>query len=596
MARKTIVSISPTVLFQRGAVLILMAFILGLGAAAYVFKALDAASLQAKQDAKTYQVLKEAKVALIAWAVSHPNVPGTMPWPDRNADTDFDGDSAYDGKSDCVTTAFQYPYLLGQLPWRAQSNPCATPHTGLGQDFRDAQGNHLWYAVSRNMVHDYEHSENPIINPGMINAPHAVTPYQRQGGTQSYPWLRVLDRNGNLISDRVAAVIIAPGSPIGDQDRSSVAPDAREFLDGFKIGAATYKNYDSALSDEDFIMGEDSRHIGDSDNTFQKPYYFNDKLVYITIDELMEALERRVGEQVRSSLKAYKDANNYYPYATQLGTAVNLACWQNSAGTTGLIEGFLPTTYQSCTYIRTTTPTNSSSIICNKTIFNSATQLGVTQVRFTRSGGSNFTPTTVSGACVASTTRCTCTGVGSCSNATNSPKVTCTNSGCIATGTGSLGTFRTTGDKFTYRTGGCAQTVFPNPSAITGCASNNAQITCSGSNGGASSCGDARFDNLLPAWFNQNQWGRYVYYKMTRPPSLALSVGNKMSGAVVVTTGAPILSAPFSVKGAAQVQPSCNAISNYLDSAENTNGDAVFDSTSKQRASNYNDQTFVVEP
>jgi hypothetical protein len=204
---------------QTGAVLILMAFIIGLGVLSYMLHAFNPERLKLEQDKKTYQTLNDAKQALIAWAVSHPNAPGMMPWPDRNTDIDFAPyPNAYDGRSDCVTTAFSRPYLIGQLPWRGQSNPCVLPHTGLGTEFRDAQGNHLWYAVSRNLIYDYEHAEAPIINPGMINAPHAITPYLRQGGTQSYPWLQVLDRNGSLVSDRVAAVIIAPGGPMGGQD------------------------------------------------------------------------------------------------------------------------------------------------------------------------------------------------------------------------------------------------------------------------------------------------------------------------------------------------------------------------------------------
>jgi len=264
---------------QRGMVLILIAFIIGLGAAAFMFKMFNASSLQVEQDKQTMLELNAAKQALIAWAVAHPNSPGMMPWPDRNTDLDFDGDSAYDGKSDCVTTTFQPSYLLGQLPWRAQSNPCVMPHTGLGADFRDAQGNRLWYAVSRNLIRDYQNSEYPIINPGMANPPHAVTPYLRQGGTDSYPWLKVLDRNGNLVSDRVAAVIISPGSPLDGQDRSSLAPDASQYLDTVRIGAATFKNSDAALVDEDFIMGEDSRNVSSNDASLNQPYYFNDKLV-----------------------------------------------------------------------------------------------------------------------------------------------------------------------------------------------------------------------------------------------------------------------------------------------------------------------------
>jgi hypothetical protein len=580
---------------QKGAVLILIAFIIGLATTAYLLYALNPARIRAEQDKKTYQSLNEAKQALIAWSVSHQYTPGQMPWPDRHLDPGI-----YDGSSDCATTVFQYSNLLGQLPSLPDTSPCLDKNTGLsvyagfstypslGQDFRDAQGNKLWYAVSRNLVRQYEPpASDPIINPNIIN-------------TSTYQWLEVLDRNGNLVSDRVAAVILAPGEALDGQNRSGAA-DASQFLDRFQIGAAVFNNRGYATDDEDFIMGDDSRNVSANDLTFVQPYNFNDKLVYITIDELMAALEKRVGEQVRTSLKTYQDTNGYYPYATQLGTTTNLSCWQNAAGTDGLKEGLLPTNYQSCSYTRTTTLPNSSSLGCVNAIFNPAASLGIIQIRFTRAGGSNFTTTTGAGTCVLTNTTCTCTGAGSCSNATNNPRVTCTTSGCTATGTGSLGTFRTTGDKFTVRSGGCAQTTFPNPNVVTGCATNNAVITCSASNGAAASCGDVRFDNLLPVWINQNQWGSFVYYRMAvsrlTPALPQLAVGNRIADALVVTVGRPINTVPFTLsKGAAQVRPSCNALNNYLDSVENTNGDAVYDATFTQRSVVYNDQTFVVAP
>lgn len=586
MARKTIVSMSHAY-FQRGAVLILMAFILGLGAAAYVFKALDVAGLQAKQDAKTYQTLKEAKAALIAWAVSHPNVPGMMPWPDRNTDTDFDGDSAYDGKSDCVTTAFQYPYLLGQLPWRAQSNPCATPHTGLGQDFRDAQGNYLWYAVSRNMVHDYEHSEDPIINPGMINAPHAVTPYQRQGGTQSYPWLRVLDRNGSLISDRVAAVIIAPGSSIGDQNRSSLAPDAREFLDGFKIGAVTYKNYDSALSDEDFIMGEDSRHIGDSDNTFQKPYYFNDKLVYITIDELMYAVEQRVLAETKHALNDYYNSKNYYPFAAGFGSATNEnQCVQ------GNFRGLLPVASPSS---HTCTCTASSrSCSCN---FSVVSSIAFTRnsSRFVATGAAVNAPTGACSVKTSDTKTCTCSGAGSCKRSSGAVQFSCDACGyCFATVAGT-NRFNTTG-VFSDSTGGCSNAVN--------------QATCSNSANGTFTLATCNSNQVitslpaaggqLPAWYLQNQWQKYITYavstdcvsgsscsSVTSPPKITVGVNQNVKSLVAASL--------------ANSSGACS-IANFLSGAENVNvsvsngrQDSLYSITQPKTNTN-TDQVVVVSP
>jgi hypothetical protein len=591
---------------QKGAVVILMAFIIGLGATAYLLYALDPARLRVEQDKKTYQTLNEAKQALIAWAVSHQYTPGQMPWPDRN------GDGNYDGSSDCMPVAgvFLYPLLLGQLPSLPTTSPCLDPNTGLniylglstypglGNEFRDAQGNKLWYAVSRNLVYDYENAEAPIINPGMINPPHLLinTPYLRQGGTQSYPWIQVLDRNGALISDRVAAVIIAPGDAIGGQNRSAAAPVASEFLDRFVIGATPYSNRTNDDADEDFIMGDDSRYVSNNDPNFVKPYNFNDKLVYITIDELMAALEKRVGEEVRTSLKTYQDTNGYYPYAAQLGTTVMYSGAQN------LLSGFLPVNPQNCSYNAISAASRTMS--CTQPLFDAATTAvsSITQVRFYLPSG---TFTFSIGNCTrqSSNTRCYCTGAGSCSN----PAITfsCNSSSCNAVGTGATGDIRIRGGKLTSSAGGCLITTPITRNAATNCPiTTTNRITCNSTNGQFSSHanGDVPLDTFLPNWFNQNQWGNYFYYELTRPASATISVGNRTSEVSVISVGRAIDSVPFAAsRGAIQVRPSCNAagLNNYLDSTENVSvnvPNSIYDATSTLRNLNYNDQNFVVAP
>ncbi len=550
---------------QQGMALILIAFIVGLGASAMMYKMFNASSLQDQQDEKTMQVLSEAKSALIAWAVSHPNSPGQMPWPDRNTDTDYDPPSAYDGKSDCVTTGFSNSHLLGQLPWKGQSNPCVLPHTGLGREFLDAQGNHLWYAVSRNLVRDYENSENPVINPGLANGPFTSPPYLRQSGTTPYKWLKVLDRNGNLVSDRVAAVIIAPGYPFDDQDRSNPAPNAREFLDKFEIGAVTYSNrtYASA-DDEDFIMGDDVGGVSGNDATYVRPYYFNDKLVYITIDELMYALEKRVGEQVRSTLSEYQAVKGYYPYAAVLG---GLGASRKYRCVVNNLEGSLPvdSSFDTCSYEATA---NSVSTSCSFQ--------DIASVQFRRSVSVNFTSNTLG--CTRSGRTCTCTGAGSCSESANT--FACDALGnCISTTM--TGRIRFLGAGLDTSTSGTCSL-----GAVSTCKSRT--VTCNGSSPTVTlgySCSEVI--NTLPTWFSQNRWQDTLYYQLTRPTNLVgVSLGAKKSGAIVATAG-PIISG--------QTRPSC-AVSDYLDGNENTDFDMTYEATNKQMTKDYNDQTFVVAP
>lgn len=549
---------------QKGAVVILMAFIIGLGVLVYLLNAFDPAKLRLAQDKKTYQALNAAKQALIAWSVGHVHSPGQMLWPDRHLDP-----GVYDGSSDCVTTAFQYSYLLGQLPSLPTTSPCLDPNNGLtvypalstypglGQDFRDAQGNRLWYAVSRNLVRDYVTSTNPIVNPDIINAP-------------AYPWLEVLDRNGGLISNRVAAVILAPGEALAGQNRTGAA-DASQFLDSFQIGAAVFNNRGYAIPDEDFIMGEDNRNVSANDLTFVQPYNFNDKLVYITIDELMAALEKRVGEEVRAHLRSYAVANaGNYPFAAVLGgvgSTRQYRCINNN------FIGSLPLNNpaDTCTYTATATSVNS---VCNFQ--------DITSVEF-RKGPGNFT--SASSACTQSGRLCTCTGAGSCS--AGSTVFSCSAAGNCSANVAGRVRFLNAG----FDIASSPTCTF----AAAACQSHT--VTCNGSSATVTlgySCTEQL--TTLPAWFNANRWQDYVFYQMTRPTDMAgIVLGNRNTGAMVATVGRPIDSPPFAFKGSPQIRPSCVA-NDYLDSTENVSTNSVYDATSRLRSNNYNDQTFVVAP
>ena len=295
---------------QKGAALVLMTFIIGLAAAAYVLAVLNVSSFQTGQDKKTYQALKDAKTALIAWAVMHPSVPGLMPYPDRNADP-----NGYDGLSDCPGGSTDFSHLIGRLPWKAGDyNDCNILLNGLGNQFMDGGNEALWYAVSKNIVHIYSPSGNPVINPSIIDNP----PYGK--------WIHVYDKNGLLVSDKVAAVIFAPGPILSDQDRSGGVADATNYLDTFNLqaggGAKSNRTYSSA--DEDFYIGEDSRGVRSDNPIYQQLYYFNDKLVFITINELIDALSKRAAAEAKAQLINYKNStaiispSGYYPYASAL--------------------------------------------------------------------------------------------------------------------------------------------------------------------------------------------------------------------------------------------------------------------------------------
>jgi hypothetical protein len=583
--------------FQKGIALIFLVFSISLALLAYAFQVSNLNNLRVEQDVQTLKTLSEAKAALLAWAVNNVNQPGLMPYPDRN------GDGNYDGKSDCYTGSLtgNYDKLLGQLPWLAADDAnCSTLVSGIGREFKDSSGNHLWYAVSRNLVYDYSTSAYPVINPDKISNP-------------TYAWLQVLDKQGVVISSRVAAVIIAPGPPLNDQDRSGGIADATNYLDTFNLqsGGGARSNRTYSMPDEDFYMGEDSQGVRSDNTVYQQPYYFNDKLVYITIDELMEELEKRAAGEARKALQNYylklkaTTGTGYFPYASALGMT---EYYQKP----NQYYGFLPV--ETPTQPAQTCAVNYSSATSSTATCSFA---NITNVEFTRTTA--FVSTT-GGQCVLTNSNKTCrcavtSGSSRCNaNVSATRRFTCTATGCSTTGS-VAGNYVFNGT-FSFITS--PTSIKPNSftGICTGCSTNTA--TCSRpspavypASGGfsyqyTSSPGafNASVTNsVLPSWFTFNKWQDYLFYTVSSNCTYGLQcdtpdikVGTKSSvKALIISTSKAITIPPYTIKNSAQVQPSCS-INDYLDSTENTNNNAVFDATNTPRNSSYNDQMFIVAP
>ncbi len=229
-------------------------------------------------NAQTTNALAEAKQALLSWAVSHPVNPGALPMPDRN------GDGEYSGESDCFNGAIGNNLLLGKMPWRDVASPCkdASELSGLGLYPVEHTGEVLWYAVSKNLV--YESPSYPIMSIALLN--------------KTMDWITVRDPNGVVISDRVAFVVLAPGAALGNQNRSGTAPSANQYLDSVTIDGTVYSNADT---DQDFIIYPNSNLTADPvDN-------FNDRLVFVTIDKLMDGIKKRVLNEIGNFLSGYRN-------------------------------------------------------------------------------------------------------------------------------------------------------------------------------------------------------------------------------------------------------------------------------------------------
>ena len=278
------------------------------------------AALRARETAATTRALADARRALIGWSVGAGlsgsgvgHTPGILPFPDRNTDA-----RGYDGRADCVTSWLSDRHLIGRFASAGETSPC--PARVLGVEFRDRSGELLWYAVSRNLVnHRGGSSPDAPINPGLLDE------------TPAYPWLRLVDANGVVVNGsdgeplEIAAVIIAPGPPLADQARTGAAPGAGEYLDSVTVNGVTYDNADSdgcrdavtgasaytdcpGLTGEEFILYPDARDTAAGTDSF------NDRIVYITAEELLRAAEARALGEMAVVLERYRSSHGVYPW------------------------------------------------------------------------------------------------------------------------------------------------------------------------------------------------------------------------------------------------------------------------------------------
>lgn len=306
--------------YVRGAALLVMIAILGLGALIFIVGRLNI-GIGNQRTAATLASLAQAKEALISYAVAHPIAvrndltpcgaidcarPGELPCPD------VDNDGSADPPCSTASTR------LGRLPLK---------QLGLAE-LHDDTGEALWYAVSRNFVN------NPRINAPL----NSSTP----SGT-----LSIRDSLGNLLYDAsagngVIAVIIAPGAPLTRQDgitQSRVASNANNAIHYLDVGNGEDNAIFADSSTDGFILGPVPGANGSTP--------VNDRIAFVTHDELFRAVSRRVLGEIRggtipgpSGLLGYFSANGRFPWAALPGQTT-----EDSGNTNGAVPiSNLPTT------------------------------------------------------------------------------------------------------------------------------------------------------------------------------------------------------------------------------------------------------------
>lgn len=249
---------------QEGATLLLLLLFLVIGAGAFFINFVADRELEKQKQLRTQNALDAAKKALIAYAVSDDNRPGELPCPDIDNDGKIVLATDFLNSGNCTS-------LRGWLPWFL---------LGLG-DIRDGDSERLWYALS-DAFRPYG-----AVPPGVPLNPDTPTDIVINGINPTTPY--------------VAAVIIAPGKPLPvnesnrtDQQLTTGTADdlAASYLEDMNSGA------DKAAYTRQSVTGN-----------------FNDLVVVITVDEIMQNVGNRVKQQVIGELEDYRTNNGFYPYA-----------------------------------------------------------------------------------------------------------------------------------------------------------------------------------------------------------------------------------------------------------------------------------------
>jgi hypothetical protein len=315
---------------------LLLSFVVLILAAGFVLTSyLSPTTIKLGQDKRYNEILNLAREVLIANTVSvlHSDErPGYLPPPDVVADTP--STKNYNGYSELKCFDGSKPNglpliadqanarCLGRLPWQT---------IGLAREVNnenDVMGEMAWYAVSANLAF-----QNCLqyLNSETINFSH--TGYSCPAvSTLPHPWLTVRDAYGVVLSNRVAVVIFVPGPEISGQSRppSPNLAGPNQYLDAATVtvtsvttecpGPPCDLTFSNADLDNDFIEAD------------QSPT-FNDKLVFITIDELMAKIEARAGREILASVQRFRDRYGTYPWLAPYANPSLVANYAAAAGT-----------------------------------------------------------------------------------------------------------------------------------------------------------------------------------------------------------------------------------------------------------------------
>ena len=282
---------------QRGAALIVAVLLFAMIGVTTLLAFARGSESEAEKERRTTEALATAKEALIGFAsgvaLTGTERPGDLPCPDL----DNDGSA----ELSCNIQAQR----LGRLPWKTLGLP----------DLRDGNGERLWYAVSTNFKNNSRTGCPNHSNPGCLNSNTLGT-------------ITLRDASGAVVHDAtnhdpikhngIVAVVISPGTVLTRED-SPTTPQDRTVA-----GINNPMNYLDVLP----AGGEDNADfVDDNANGFVSgpvvnasgKVIINDRILPITLNDVLPVLERRVAQEVALCLREYAAASGQkYPWAADM--------------------------------------------------------------------------------------------------------------------------------------------------------------------------------------------------------------------------------------------------------------------------------------
>jgi hypothetical protein len=564
---------------QRGAALLAMLAVIVLGGSWWLVSGLRAASNRtALERSQNAAVLRLARQALIGYAATLAGTddinPGRLPCPEAAG---YIGDPLQEGKAGSFCTAAGGT-IVGRLPWKT---------LGIDQ-LRDAAGEPLWY----------------IVSPGWA-LPNSVTPTLGINSNSA----------GNLAVDGEAnaavALIIAPGAPM------VVAPNANQIAAG--CTARTQVRTPSAPNYLDYLECQNvagsrlrSAVVDNSSNTV-----FNDQVAVVAAANVLAAVEPMVAMRIQrdvvsqlQSVYASSDwgtsaANPAFPFAATYADPAS-SSFKGVAGTT---QGLMPLTSSTCNTM-TNTPCDTTFVAWN-----------AVATTVSKSGGT----ATLSSFTCSGTSTLSCTVVYGCPALCFLPSLSvnvvayASNVGMAfrtydnSYGVGGLSAVAKIQPYSPLQSNGSAKLNFsgslpvgPLFCAALNCASNtfSVPLTMFPDHPFLDAAGPTPSSTgTVPVawfWFLVNNWYQVTYYAVA-PLHTPGGAGN-CSGATCISVtvqGGTALSgkrAVLTLAGRSLVGTSGSnrALSDFLDSTENTNLDLVFEQSKSNRS--FNDRFVSISP